>query len=271
MFYQRVISGVVFGGLAVAVIVAGGPIYILVAFLVFAIAMIEFSRLVDRKRNLFTIGLRLAWLALFWADAALPDLGIMPVGIALLLLVTMAWMITGYRLEEPEVTSGFAMTLAGAFYLGWSSSHLVRLRLLDDGMFWTLSVIMTTWAVDTFSYLVGSIIGRHPLSPKASPKKTWEGYIGGAILGTIFAALIPLAWTSLGASAAVNPLHGLVIGLLIAILSPLGDIGISIFKRHADVKNSGQVIPGHGGMLDRTDTMIWSALLGYYYLILFVF
>jgi phosphatidate cytidylyltransferase len=180
-------------------------------------------------------------------------------------------MVTGYRLDEPEVTSGFAMTIAGAFYIGWSASHFVMLRLLEDGLFWTLSIILTTWAVDTFSYFVGSLIGKHPFSPKASPKKTWEGYIGGVILGTAFATLIPLVWSSLGATIAVSPLHGLILGLLLSILSPLGDVGISIFKRYADVKNSGRLIPGHGGLLDRTDTLIWSGLLGYYYLIFFVF
>jgi phosphatidate cytidylyltransferase len=270
VFYQRVISGVILGALTVAIIVAGGPIYTLVAYLIFAIVIVEYSRLVDKRRNLFTIGLRLVWLVLFWVDAALPDAGIMPPGTALLLLVTMAWMIINYRSDQPEVTSGFAMTIAGAFYIGWSGSHLVKLRLLEDGLFWTLSVILTTWAVDTFSYLVGSVIGKHPFSPKASPKKTWEGYIGGVILGTAFAALIPLAWSALGAQIAISPLHGFILGLLISVLSPLGDVGISIFKRYADVKNSGRLIPGHGGLFDRTDTMIWSILLGYYYLVFFV-
>ena len=126
------------------------------------------------------------------------------------------------------------------------------------------------WGSDTIAYLVGTRIGRTRLIPDISPGKTWEGYLGGIVGASLLTALATLGWQQLGASSAVSPGHGFVLGLLISSISPLGDIGISMFKRYAGTKNASRLIPGHGGFLDRVDALIVAGVLGYYYLIFFV-
>ena len=138
-------------------------------------------------------------------------------------------------------------------------------------LFWTLSVVFNTWMADTGAYLLGRRIGRTPLMKDVSPKKTWEGYLSGIVFATAFGALLPLLWQALGASDAVSPLRGAALALLVATVAPLGDLAMSMVKRYVDVKDSSNLIPGHGGFLDRLDSIIVAGLLGYYYLTLLVF
>jgi phosphatidate cytidylyltransferase len=124
-----------------------------------------------------------------------------------------------------------------------------------EGLGWFLLALLVTWMADTFAYLVGRSIGRKPLMPRVSPKKTVEGALGGlaaaGIAATIVAAVCDLP---------VNPVVAFVAGVLLAILGMLGDLFESQLKRRAGVKDSGNAIPGHGGFLDRIDALIWVLL-----------
>jgi phosphatidate cytidylyltransferase len=121
---------------------------------------------------------------------------------------------------------------------------------------------------DSGAYLVGSAWGRRKLAPTLSAGKTWEGYVAGAIVGGSMTALLASLWRAwAGAGTTVSSVHGLILGLLIAILAPLGDLAISMIKRQAGVKDSGQLFPGHGGALDRVDSILWTAVIGYYYVL----
>jgi phosphatidate cytidylyltransferase len=100
------------------------------------------------------------------------------------------------------------------------------------------------------------------MSPRSSPKKSWEGYIGGVIGGTLFAVLLASLWHL--RAPAVTPLKGLILGLVITSISPLGDLGESMLKRGFGVKDTSRLLPGHGGIMDRIDSWLWAATIGYY-------
>ena len=134
------------------------------------------------------------------------------------------------------------------------------LRDLPRGMEWTFLAFFTTWASVTAAYFVGRWIGNRPFAPRISPKKTWEGSVGGWISGIAVGTLM-------GAVLRLPLLQGSLLGLLISLAATGGDLVESMFKRWAGVKDSGRLIPGHGGVLDRIDSLLFSVAVAYYYLI----
>lgn len=157
----------------------------------------------------------------------------------------------------------WAWTLAGVLYLGWMLSHLIPLRGLEGGRDWVLLAIFATFAADTAAFFCGRSWGRHSLASAISPGKTWEGSIAG-FLGAIAAALI-LALILPGIS--IPYWQVIILGALIGIFAQLGDLGESMLKRSAGVKDSGRLLPGHGGILDRLDSIVFTVVVVYYYVI----
>jgi phosphatidate cytidylyltransferase len=271
MLRERLLSGVLLGIPVLAMVAAGGWWMSILVMVVGSLALLEFSHMVARRGHRAFSGLMLVWMALFVLDRTYPSWGILQPAVALMLLATMGWALIRYRQGTTEAVGGFAMTVAGSFYVGWIAVHFISLRALDDGLFWTLTIVLSVWIADTAAYLIGRAVGRTPLIRDISPGKTWEGYVAGVITGTALTALLPLIWRALGAGPMVTPLHAGIIGFLVAAISPLGDLGISMIKRYAGVKNSSNLIPGHGGFLDRLDSILVAAVLGYYYLVYLVF
>lgn len=168
--------------------------------------------------------------------------------------------------EQPLLSLGG--TLFGIIYPALLLSFLIDLRLTRgpevgswEAFLLTITVFILVWATDIMAYVVGKSIGKHPLAPLISPKKTWEGSIGGAVGAVIVAALLKLflltflAWP-----------HIIVMALLCGVFSQLGDLTESRMKRSVAVKDSGNLLPGHGGFLDRFDAMILAAPAVYLYL-----
>lgn len=151
----------------------------------------------------------------------------------------------------------WALAFAGGLYLGWTAGHLAELRVLSHGIWWLGLAIGTTWATDSGAYLVGRSIGRHKLAPSISPGKTWEGWFGGLLLGA-------LAGAGIGAAGPIGWPAGLLAGGLVGGLSVFGDLIESMIKRQANAKDSGHLIPGHGGILDRIDSLLWSGVIVFY-------
>jgi phosphatidate cytidylyltransferase len=270
MFLQRFLSGVALLVLMIGMIVVGGVWYVLGVVVALCLGGFEFTQIFALKGHRAFGGLMALWIALISLDQVFPWLGLLNPGLTLLLLITLGWAVIRFRQGTLDAAVGFAITVAMGFYLGWVGAHFIRLRALDEGVYWTLTVCTAVWASDTVAYLVGTTMGRTRLIPDISPGKTWEGYLGGIVGASLITASITLLWQQLGASSAISPKHGLALGLIISMVSPLGDIGISIFKRYAGVKNSSNLIPGHGGVLDRLDALLVAGLLGYYYLAFFV-
>jgi phosphatidate cytidylyltransferase len=160
------------------------------------------------------------------------------------------------------VTAEWAMMVAGILILGWMGGHFFLLRQLPQhAASWTILVMVSTWVADSAAYVFGTRFGRRQLARRLSPKKTVEGYLAGVVVGT--AVTVGLAFF-MGRAWPV----ALLLGLLISVASPGGDLAISLLKREAGVKDSGKMLPGHGGALDRIDSLLWSVTLSYYVIVL---
>jgi phosphatidate cytidylyltransferase len=258
--------------LAVVVIgltLLGGVWYTLSIMLVFCIAAIEFVHLVARRGHRGFGGLMILWVLLFIVDRFAPQFSLLAPGISLLLIITLAWALIRFRQGTSNAMTGFAVTVAGGLYIGWTGAHLVSIRQLPDpdGLFWSFTLYVAVWGSDTIAYFAGRVYGHTPLIKDVSPGKTWEGYLAAVIGASTLTALSMPLWQWLGGTSALSPVHGFIIGLLISVIAPIGDFGMSMFKRYARAKDTGQLIPGHGGLLDRIDALMVAALIMYQYVV----
>ncbi len=174
-----------------------------------------------------------------------------------------AWYLYAYESGAEQAASDLAAVLGGVVYLGVLGGYLLDLRALPDGLWWFFLVLPIVWVADSGAYFVGSRWGRHKLSPRLSPKKTWEGYWGGVATGLLLAVLLGGYYAASGRLALLW-WQAALLGAVVSTLAPLGDLTESLFKRQAQVKDSGRVFPGHGGFFDRIDSWLWAAALGYW-------
>ena len=183
--------------------------------------------------------------------------------VLLLTMLTAACLPLLPRLDLHRAVLQSAILVAGVLYVGLTLSCLLLTRALPGGEFLIFFVILVTWAGDTGAYISGKTLGRHALAPTISPKKTVEGLIGGAVLA-LLVALGARSWflPSLTLTDAV------ILAVLLTTAGLLGDLAESAVKRSVDQKDSGSLIPGHGGMLDRLDSLLFTAPCFYYYVVL---
>jgi len=180
-------------------------------------------------------------------------------------------------MRRPQMSTGYLAAAASIFafaYIAVPMALLVEIRRQPAGAIWVIYTLLAVWAGDTFAYFVGKAIGRHPMSPEVSPKKTWEGavasVIASVVVGTIwfqhaaqlsaFLLRIGLIERRDGIFGLEQPQIGFIVFLsaLVNIAAQLGDLVESLIKRGAGVKDSGSILPGHGGMLDRIDAMLFA-------------
>jgi phosphatidate cytidylyltransferase len=153
-----------------------------------------------------------------------------------------------------------AMTLFGVLYLGLTLGPLSMARLLPLGEWLILFLLLVTWASDTGAYYIGTVYGQHRLAPMISPKKTVEGLVGG-----LFSAIIIAYAAHWWFLPELSGLDCLVLAILLTITGLWGDLAESAMKRSVSIKDSGGILPGHGGMLDRLDSLLFTAPAFYYY------
>jgi phosphatidate cytidylyltransferase len=185
-----------------------------------------------------------------------------PVALTFLILAAMTWHLLDYEKGRDLAAADFAITSTGIIYLGWIGAYLIDIRNLQDGLFWLALVLPSAWLADTAAFFFGKRFGNHQLSLRLSPKKTWEGYWAGVFFGTFGTASLAILWHSLGGPA-LPWWQAAILGAVLSILTILGDLGESMFKRQAGVKDSSNLMPGHGGILDRMDSWIWAGALGF--------
>ena len=184
-------------------------------------------------------------------------------------LVLMAYHLFDYERGADHGGLDFSVSLGALVYLGWVGGYLFDLRQLDHGGWWVLFVLPCVWLADTGAYLLGAAYGKHRMSPRLSPKKSWEGFAAGAFSAMLTGGFFAYAFSTWG------PLHltiwsGALFGLAVGILTPLGDLGESMLKRQAGLKDSGNIFPGHGGAFDRIDSWIWAGVLGTWFVTWFI-
>lgn len=245
---QRTIAALIALPLVLTPLWLGGVWWVGLISLVATLGGYEFYDLMRQGGYQSVRWLGLVWLLLLifhnWQPQLLPLSLVLTTGFITTLIYSL------YQTHQPMTT--WAITCIGAIYVGMMLGQALALRLVPEGLWWMLLALFITWANDTMAYLTGVTLGRHKLWPRLSPKKSWEGTIGGWVFATIVGGLV----------TRYSPLPGSFwlgagIGLGGGILALFGDLSISMLKRQVGAKDSGLFLPGHGGMLDRLDSLLF--------------
>ncbi|HEX9056759.1 MAG TPA: phosphatidate cytidylyltransferase [Ktedonobacterales bacterium] len=188
---------------------------------------------------------------------------ILLLGVSAALILSFLWLMIVRQTTLEGSLTDWALTLVVPFYLGWPLAFFLLLRgdvagYKPAGFWWTLTTLFTVWAFDTFAFFAGRFFGRTKLAPLISPKKTWEGVAGGLIFALIasflFTRPINVPWY-----------HAVILGVLVSIAATLGDLAESLLKRDTGVKDSGTLMRGHGGVLDRVDSLLFAVIVVLFY------
>src|SRR5215510_7371335 len=222
------------------------------------LALFEFYRMCfgDRSHSLL-IGIGLTGFAALILGTHRPDI-VVPALQATLIGIISVPLFSRTPLEQS--LKNVALTVFGVLYLGLTLSTLSMTRLLPQGQWLIFFLLLVTWASDTGAYYIGTLYGRHPLAPRISPKKTVEGLVGG-FFGAIIIAYSARWWFL----PELSSLDCLILATLLTITGLWGDLTESAMKRSVGMKDSGGILPGHGGMLDRLDSLLFTAPVFYYY------
>jgi phosphatidate cytidylyltransferase len=258
-FITRSLTSLVYALIMIAGIIIHPLLFAVVFLLLLILALLEFYRLVTlagglpQKTTGFVTGI------FFFCSLFGYVTGILPLHLAFiaLLLLFLTFIIELYR-KKPQPLTNIGFTLLGFFYIALPLSlinFLIYPGLPGNPRFYPwilLGTIITIWSFDSGAYLIGTTIGKHRLFERISPKKTWEGVIGGGIVafltGIVNAFFIP----------SVEMTGWLVISAIVIVFGTFGDLVESLFKRSLNLKDSGNLLPGHGGMLDRLDSLLFT-------------
>lgn len=259
MFKTRLISGIVLVIIAFLTIYSGGDVLFATCIAISLIGMRELYKVVKIEKTLLgavgylgAIGYY-ALIRMGWAgDMLLP--------VIILLVAMMAVYVFAFpKFESEQVMTGFF----GVFYVAVMLSYIYRTRCLTDGLFLVGLVFLCSWGCDTCAYCVGVLFGKHKMAPKLSPKKSVEGGAGGLAGAAFLGFLYALAINKWGGASAVPASYALIC-FVGGMISMVGDLAASAIKRNKEIKDYGTLIPGHGGVLDRFDSVIFTAPIIYY-------
>ena len=225
------------------------------------LAALEFYKMVSVStvRSLTCLGL--IWTLFFVLSPHFDRDFLVPLLLASVMVLSMILLLLRPQKEGVFIT--WAWTIAGILYVGWLLSYLVALRL-DAGRSWVFLALFATFGSDTAAFLVGRVLGRHRLAPHISPAKTREGAIAG-VFGAVIVSLLFTLPTPVRLPLSYG--QAILLGLLVSIFGQFGDLVESLLKRNMGVKESGKLIPGHGGVLDRMDSIVFAGIVVYYYLL----
>jgi phosphatidate cytidylyltransferase len=277
MLKQRLISSFLALPALVAIVWMGDPWFTILAGIWGLLAAFEFYQLVTRAKSAPLTIFGLAWVLLFILSPYYNYGFTVPLLLSLAVIIPLLWFLARPRKEG--AFNDWSWTVAGIFYVGWLLSYYVLLRngavsSEAAGRNWVYFAFFATFASDSAAFLVGRAVGKHPLAPRISPRKTWEG----AVAGVLGAVAVSFVFTAPHIFNFANPLfvarlsywQSILLGILVSIFGQLGDLAESLFKRNMGVKESGRGLPGHGGFLDRTDSILFAGVVVYYYVMLVV-
>jgi len=259
-FRQRTITSIIAIPVVIILIWFGWPWFTIFAAGWSACATYEFYAIVRNSKGV----LPLTWFGLIWVALLVFSPHIryehsLPLIITGAVIIPLVYSLGRTRGKE-NAFANWAWTIAGIFYIGWLVSYMVALRSLPDGRGWVMLAMGATFASDICAFLAGRTFGKHRLAPYISPNKTWEGSLAG-IAGAVAVSILIVRVFNLP----VGYLEAVLLGVLISAAGQIGDLVKSLFKRNSGVKDSGKAIPGHGGFLDRTDSMAFAGLVVYLY------
>ena len=260
MFATRLISGIFLVIVAAYLLVTGGPVLFAVSLVISMIGLFELYRVLKIDKELPGIigylALAVYYMILWFGWTEYVTL--MTIGTLMLLMTVYVITFPKYRTEQ--ITAAFF----GIFYVGIMFSFVYQVRSMPDGAYLVWLILLSSWGCDTCAYCVGMLFGKHKMAPKLSPKKSIEGAIGGvvgsALLGFLYGMVFEARMDVILQPGFVSAC-ACAIG---AVISQIGDLAASAIKRNHDIKDYGHLIPGHGGILDRFDSMIFTAPAVYF-------
>lgn len=260
MFKTRLLSGIVLVILAIFLIITGHEVLLFATMAISCIGQFELYRVFKMEKSVPAVAGYLAMIC-FYCDIRwhfLPDSMILFMGFLILLMFIFVFAYPKYH------TNQVLAVFFGFFYVAVMLSYVYQIRTLNNGVYLAFLVFFCSWGCDTCAYCVGKLCGKHKMSPKLSPKKSIEGAVGGvagsalltAIYCFIFRGQMGISNAEIGILALIAAIAGLI--------SMVGDLTASAIKRNYDIKDYGHLIPGHGGILDRFDSMIITAPIIYF-------
>lgn len=259
MFGERLISGIVLVILAIASIVIGGNVLLAVVTILALIGQYELYRVIKTEKNILGIFGYIATF-LYGSLLLLQKEVYLEAYILLILIIFMSIYVIAY---PKFVFQQIAMAFFGVIYIPVMLSCLYQVRCMDGGKYLVWIIFIAAWGSDTCAYCAGKLFGKHKLPTALSPKKTIEGCVGGilgaGLIAFIYAFLLKKELSAYGCSIAAYT----IVGALGAICSQIGDLAASAIKRNYDIKDYGKLIPGHGGVMDRFDSILFTAPLAY--------
>ncbi len=270
-FPKRLLVAIVLIPLVVGVVYAGGPALVTLLSLASGLAAWEFFRLAEARgaRPLNAIGIMLSALVPMVVHARFLGFWVPPVSVVALAVPLLLSAVLFQRGVSGGPLASIGATLTGVLYTGGMLSFAYALRYHDyivdarGGTALVLLPVVVTWLNDTGGYLAGRAFGRRKLMPTVSPAKTWAGAYGGVVASVLTTWAIAAFVLPSVAHVTLRPLGIFVVGVVLSVAAQVGDLAESMFKREAGVKDSSQLIPGHGGVLDRVDSLLFTLPVGY--------
>lgn len=266
MFKTRLLSGIVLVAFALLFIIGGGYLLWAVATVISLIGMFELYRIFHVEKSIAGfIGYVVA--LVFYGNLLLhfsDDAMLFVMGFLMLLMAAYVFTYPKYKTEE------ILAVFFGVFYVAVMLSYVYQIRMLPRGAYIVWLVFLCSWGCDTCAYCVGVLFGKHKMSPKLSPKKSVEGAVGGVVGSMLLTFLyVSVFRDAMGVTTRETLLLAAISGAG-ALISMVGDLTASAIKRNYDIKDYGTLIPGHGGILDRFDSVIFTAPIIYYLAVYFV-
>jgi phosphatidate cytidylyltransferase len=255
MFTTRLISGIVLVILSLVVVGAGGSILFGVVGMISLVGLFELYRVMKIEKTplgFIGYGTCIAYYGLLWFEG---QQFVTLMCIAALMLLMSVYVFTFPKYKTEEITIVFF----GVFYVAVMLSYLFQVRQMPDGGYLVWLIFLSSWGCDTCAYCVGVLFGKHKLAPVLSPKKSIEGAIGGVAGAAVLGFLYALTFQTQMAGIKNPQLVCALACAIAAVISQIGDLAASAIKRNHQVKDYGHLIPGHGGVLDRFDSMIFTA------------
>ncbi|MGN0350462.1 MAG: phosphatidate cytidylyltransferase [Roseburia sp.] len=260
MFKTRLLSGIVLVILALVLIITGGDVLLASTLILSYIGMFELYRIFKIEKDIAGIVGYLA-VTVFYLNlrlALIPDTMMLVLGFLVLLMFAYVFTYPKYKTEQ------MLAAFFGVFYVGVMLSYVYQTRMLEKGAYLVWLIFLCSWGCDTCAYCVGVLIGKHKMSPKLSPKKSIEGAVGGVVGTALLTALYSFIFCD-AMALTTNEIWILAgISAIGALISMVGDLTASAIKRNYEIKDYGKLIPGHGGILDRFDSVIFTAPIIYY-------
>ncbi len=257
MLRHRILTSIVLVPLLIVAIWFGEPWFSILMAAIAGVAGWEFYRMESKAKVRPLTYFGVFWIVLLIGIPHCTYTAALPTLISSAIIISLLWLL--FRQPRDQAFTSWSWTIAGVFYVGWMLSYWIRLRDLEIGKELVFLAMFTTFINDTGAFFIGRTWGKHKMAPSISSGKTWEGAIGGLLCSVAASLVIALIF-----NLPYSYWQIALAGFIISVFAQLGDLVESLLKRNTGVKDAGKLVPGHGGMLDRFDSLIFTGVIVYY-------